>query len=109
MPHMEKQVTNRRAWLQVETKSDGTMVVEATLVGGVKDGSADGKPATYGDFNRIQAYVNSEPVSWQWITGHGARLSAPGYLDCTEWSIFDTEQEAREYLDSLDEDTADVE
>lgn len=31
--------------------------------------------------------------------GWGARLSAPGYLDCTEWSVFDSEQEAREYLE----------
>ncbi|MFO0964631.1 MAG: hypothetical protein U0793_03460 [Gemmataceae bacterium] len=31
--------------------------------------------------------------------GWGARFSAPGYMDCTEWSVFDTEREAREYLD----------
>lgn len=30
--------------------------------------------------------------------GWGARLSAPGYMDHTEWSIFDTEQEALDYL-----------
>jgi len=32
-------------------------------------------------------------------TGVGARLSAPGYMDCTEWSVFDTEEEAQTYLD----------
>lgn len=26
--------------------------------------------------------------------GYGVRLSAPGYLDCTEWEVFDTEAEA---------------
>ena len=30
--------------------------------------------------------------------GYGARLSAPGYLDCTEWTVFATEDEARTYL-----------
>ena len=30
--------------------------------------------------------------------GYGARLSAPGYLDCTDWVVFDTEQEAIDYL-----------
>lgn len=30
--------------------------------------------------------------------GWGARLSAPGYLDCTEWCVLDSEEEAREYL-----------
>ena len=32
-------------------------------------------------------------------TGFWARLSAPGYLDCTDWSgPFDTEEEAARYL-----------
>lgn len=25
-------------------------------------------------------------------------MSAPGYLDCTEWCVFDSVKEAREYL-----------
>ena len=33
--------------------------------------------------------------------GYGARLSAPGYLDCTEWAVFETEDEAREYLEEM--------
>ena len=33
--------------------------------------------------------------------GHGARLSAPGYLDCTDWSVFGTPEEADEYLDEM--------
>jgi len=28
----------------------------------------------------------------------GARMSAPGYLDCTEWAFFDTEVEAIAHL-----------
>jgi len=35
--------------------------------------------------------------------GYGARLSAPGYLDCTEWEVFDTEQEACSYLADMAE------
>lgn len=34
--------------------------------------------------------------------GFGARLSAPGYMDCTPWTVFDTEKEAREYLADLE-------
>jgi hypothetical protein len=30
-----------------------------------------------------------------------ARLSAPGYLDCTEWTAHATEQEARDYLNEM--------
>lgn len=40
----------------------------------------------------------------------GARLSAPGYMDCTDWAVFDTEEEAREYIRDeyeVDPDTGD--
>lgn len=30
--------------------------------------------------------------------GFLARMSAPGYLDCTEWSVHATEQKARDFL-----------
>lgn len=33
------------------------------------------------------------------LRGHyGARLSAPGYLDCTDWAVFADEQEAIDYI-----------
>ena len=32
---------------------------------------------------------------------YGARMSAPGYLDCTDWTLFDTEEEAMEYLEEM--------
>lgn len=35
------------------------------------------------------------------VEGWGARLSAPGYLDCTEWLVCDTEAEARDELVTL--------
>lgn len=30
-----------------------------------------------------------------------ARMAAPGYLDCTDWSAYDTEEEAREALQDM--------
>jgi len=38
--------------------------------------------------------------------GWGARLSAPGYMDCTEWTVHDTREEAEKYLAEMypDED-----
>lgn len=33
------------------------------------------------------------------IEGFGARLSASGFLECTDWSVFETEEEAREHLE----------
>lgn len=43
-------------------------------------------------------YSYGEPWSVETVTGYGARLSAPGYLDCTEWTVFETEAEAEEFL-----------
>lgn len=37
------------------------------------------------------------------VFGHGARLSAPGYMDCTDWCVFGTDKEAEAYLDTLTE------
>ena len=38
--------------------------------------------------------------------GFGARMSAPGYMDATSWTVFDTEAEAKEYLASeMEEET----
>ena len=31
-------------------------------------------------------------------TGYGSRLSMPGFLDCTQWAVFDTAAEAAEDL-----------
>ena len=53
------------------------------------------------------------PKEWYGIRvvkGYAARLSAPGYLDCTEWTVFDTEAEAYQFLEDYypedEEDTA---
>lgn len=43
-------------------------------------------------------YVEGEPQSAARITGYGARLSAPGYMDATEWTVFKTRKAAEEYL-----------
>jgi hypothetical protein len=45
---------------------------------------------------------------------YGVRLSAPGYLDCTEWEVYETEDAAderiREWeLEELDADEEDAE
>ena len=37
-------------------------------------------------------------TSIQLIEGYGARLSAPGYMDCTAWTVFKTREEAEEFL-----------
>ena len=37
-------------------------------------------------------------TSVQLIEGYGARLSAPGYMDSTSWTVFKTREDAEEFL-----------
>ena len=41
------------------------------------------------------------------IDGYGARMSMPGFLDCTHWSVFKTQEEAQSFLDENYSDIAD--
>jgi len=88
MAFMERQITRKCSWYRVET-SQGTEFVDADLVGKQEPADSDG----------LKDYCEGIPVSWELIKGHGARLSAPGYLDCTEWAVFDTAEEAQKYLE----------
>jgi hypothetical protein len=49
-----------------------------------------------------ESFWCDEPLAGHEVVGEcdgwGARLSAPGYADCTEWAVHETEEEAREYL-----------
>jgi hypothetical protein len=36
------------------------------------------------------------------VRGYGVRLSAPGYLDCTEWEVYTTKREALARARDLD-------
>lgn len=68
-------------FFEVETR-DGTYFVPADEVG-------------RGELTSIFDCVKSAELIRQ---GVGARLSAPGYLDCTDWCVFETEEEAKRYL-----------
>lgn len=88
MAFMQRQVTEKQKWYQVET-SQGTEFVSFDLLG------------NYPDIHDITAHCEGSPITWEVIEGYGARLSAPGYLDCTEWSVHDTEKEAEDYLEEM--------
>ena len=77
---MQPQITESMTWFQVDTP-EGIFTY----------------PSDFGKEDVAREWdVGTEEI--EEVEGHGARLSAPGYLDCTEWAIFDTVEEAREYL-----------
>jgi len=102
MSFMQQQITARCLWIEIDG-DNGTTFVPADVVGG---GWTDGEEFTREndafDTRRaiVRDYYEGSRI-WEIKTrmGYGARLSAPGYMDCTEWSVFDTEQAAQEYLD----------
>jgi len=108
MAFMQKQIIEG-IWYQVETLC-GTVCLTSDIA-----------PSTAIDFcdacddglhypNEVPATVTCDLVAFteceyayqifslERVKGFGARLSAPGYLDATEWAVFDTEQEASDYL-----------
>ena len=75
---MEPQITMRAAWWEVDS-SEGIWFIMA-------------------DEPLVPEQVPNEWWTVELTWGFGARLSASGYLDCTDWCVFDTEQEAIDYL-----------
>lgn len=79
-------------WYEVET-TEGTEALPVDLVGScpTRDGFRD--------------YLEGDYLSHERVSGIGVRLSAPGYMDSTPWTVFETREQARKYLqDVLDVD-----
>lgn len=99
---MKQQITNKVRWLRVETMDAGTEFVSVYDTGlDIPNGNNFDDPDVA---QTIRQYCDGEPETWENIQGYGARLSAPGYLDCTEWAVFSTIAEAERYLDETYED-----
>lgn len=94
MAFMEQQIEHGE-WYEVET-NHGTEWLPVDVIGDISDES---ELSDYVEGTEIHSYTRRE--------GYGARLSAPGYMDCTDWCVFDTEQEAQEYLDETYGDDSD--
>ncbi len=86
MGFMEPQITKRVKWYEIETDNGSTYYVEADCAMKVEE-LADYAPEGCG-----------KPVQATLIVGHGARLSAPGYMDCTDWTVFETAKGAASFL-----------
>ena len=82
---MQKQIVSMTCWI-VDTNI-GTEVI----------------PKDWTDKDSLLDYTEGSTINWiAEENGFYARLSAPGYMDCTDWSgPYDTEQEAMTELDSL--------
>lgn len=74
-------------WWEIETESEGMVLLPA-------EGETEESLRRY--------YPEAE---FTLLEGqYGVRLSAPGYMDCTEWTVHDTEQLAKDALKEMYED-----
>lgn len=100
---MQRQITDLQNWLRVETTHGTEFVSVADTSLFVRDSETLTHPLTDSERAdagaKIRQYTDREPQTWKNVKGYGARLSAPGCLDCTEWAVFDTKQDAETYLE----------
>lgn len=105
---MEHEITEKTLWLEIESSRYGTWWVlaeyapdwEAPLNAAVSAGFIN--PELVENIIRYTEIPNVNYVDRiTLIRGYGARLSMPGYLDCTEWCVFKTLREARKYLKEM--------
>lgn len=89
---MEKQVIYDR-WIVIDT-SNGTTAIPQALIG----------LQTQFTGEDVAPYIDGQFISAELVDGYGARLSMPGYMDCTEWTVFTTEQDAWKFLSSMYDD-----
>jgi hypothetical protein len=92
-------------WYLVETQ-DGTDVIPADVVGFIcEPGSTierDNEDVTAADWREVMSLLRSfyhdsprfDVRSVECVEKWGARYSAPGYMDCTDWVLGDTQEEA---------------
>ena len=83
---MQPQIEHGR-YAAIET-DQGTWIIPA-------DVCCSDDPMDYADY--VEGEIDEEQVI-ELKLGWLARLSAPGYMDCSDWSAHDTAREAQQYL-----------
>lgn len=93
---MEPEVTGREWWVVVDGPN-GTESVLASICGRLPQHASRDRC-----FKQVQDYCDNR-TCWAISErqGYGARLSMPGYLDCTDWIVCQTEQECLDELSRL--------
>jgi hypothetical protein len=90
---------NHGDYYEVEANHGETHIIPTD----VENATTNGDLADY-----IEGTIDEPDAPVTIKTGWLARMSAPGYLDCTDWSAHATEQEAKDYLEEYygDDDDA---
>ncbi len=93
MSFMQPQITHELFQI-IENTAEGTIVCPVSA-------------CQYSN-NEAASVYGVDPEDVTAVFRFGARISAPGYLDCADWAVFDTEKKAAEYLLEMYEDELDT-
>ena len=91
MAFMQPEVVGKEDWAGVETTGGFWWVPFTVLT------KAEAESARRGDFGPLRKYTEGGDVYNDLSsikTGYGVRLSAPGYLDSSEWEVYGSKKEA---------------
>jgi hypothetical protein len=97
MAFMEAQVTDRQYWLEVETDNGSYYLPDDLFDSGmVREWERiDNDSLRESAFEAIKAHIGDyvecgekDIRSVEMHYGYGVRLSAPGYMDCTDWEFY---------------------
>jgi len=114
MSFMNPEVTNKMEWLAIDGNGIEYLpedIVDADRIRKllkIEDAEAKELVMEHIIWPMIKDYVRVHDIaaidSVEVITGYGVRLSAPGYLDCTEWEVYASKREALDRARELDEE-----
>lgn len=91
MAFMQPEVTEKQEWAEVETTAGIWWVPFDVL------SKSEAESARRGDFEPLLKYTEGNAVYLDQSgikKGYGVRLSAPGYMDATDWEVYDNKKEA---------------
>lgn len=93
MSFMREQVTRKLQWAEIDGPCGITYIplddVDAAMLPADNEGLTPEQERYW-----LQYYEGSKLYNVSVREGFGSRFSAPGYLDCTEWSVYDSPEEA---------------
>jgi len=107
MAFMQPEITEKQEWAEVETNA-GTWWIPFDVLS-----TSEAQSARHGDFEPLLKYTEGTKIYDDQSSvkkGYGVRLSAPGYMDATDWEIYsnlkDAKKRAREMAEEDEENHA---
>lgn len=108
MSHMKAQITIKMDWLELDTDCGiwfvpfGDLGLDCSAAAVVSEVCEDGCQDTA---DKLLQYTEGTRLDGvRLVRGYGVRLSAPGYLDCTDWDVYPNKRDAWRAYRELERD-----